>query len=320
MDNGTNKLRQFGEFRLDVEKRVLWHRGEPVDLALKEIELLAVLTENSGQVVTKAELLDRVWRDSFVEESNLSRHVYVLRKAFKDLGENADLIQTVPRRGYRFTAEAREVDAEDIVLEKHTRTRTLIEFQDGTRIGSRRARLLAYASLVVMMAGASAFFASRYLGSPATAPGIKSMAVLPFKTLGTDAHPAHSGAGLADILTTRLSNIKDVKIRPASAVAGLENEDAVGAGRRLQVESVLEGTIYYSGERVRVTARLIRVADASVVWSGEFEKLKRDEMQMQNELALQIVPILNLNLSSGEHDAIVKRYTESPSAYDLYLR
>ncbi|MCA1609109.1 MAG: winged helix-turn-helix domain-containing protein, partial [Acidobacteria bacterium] len=76
MDHGNNDLREFGKFRLDAKKLVLWYKGEPVNLAPKEIELLAVLTETAGEVVTKADLLDKIWRDSFVEESNLSRHVY----------------------------------------------------------------------------------------------------------------------------------------------------------------------------------------------------------------------------------------------------
>ncbi len=126
MVNNHNHLREFGKFRLDAERRVLWFEDKPVNLPLKEIELLCVLTENSGQVVTKDELLNKVWGDSFVEESNLSRHIYVLRKTFKDLGE-ADLIQTVPRRGYRFTGEVHENGNGALIIEKPSSAQTLIE-------------------------------------------------------------------------------------------------------------------------------------------------------------------------------------------------
>jgi len=88
MSSKINGLREFGKFRLDVEKRVLWCENKPVNLPLKEIELLCVLTENGGEVITKDELLEKVWADSFVEESNLSRHIYILRKTFKDFGES----------------------------------------------------------------------------------------------------------------------------------------------------------------------------------------------------------------------------------------
>src|SRR5687768_2020696 len=129
MSNGVNRLREFGRFRLDAEKRVLWCGDSPVNLPLKEIELLCALTRKRGQVVTKDELLNEVWSDSIVEESNLSRHVYTLRKTFRDFGEEGDLIQTVPRRGYRFAGEVREVDNGDsgVYIEKRTVTRTVIE-------------------------------------------------------------------------------------------------------------------------------------------------------------------------------------------------
>ena len=125
---------------------------------------------------------------------------------------------------------------------------------------------------------------------------------------------------MADILTTRLSSIKDLKVRPVSAVAASEGEDAVSAGRRLQVDAVLEGAIYYVNDRVRVTARLVNVGDATVVWSGEFEKLKRDELQLQHDIAFQIVPLIAINLSPGEREALAKKYTENPDAYELYVR
>src|SRR3954469_9707223 len=105
MTNGDNTLREFGRFRLDPKIRVLWYGDHPVNLPLKEIELLSVLTESAGRVVTKDEILDRIWEGSFVEESNLTRHIYLLRKIFKQYGEGDGLIQTVPRRGYRFTGE-----------------------------------------------------------------------------------------------------------------------------------------------------------------------------------------------------------------------
>jgi DNA-binding winged helix-turn-helix (wHTH) protein len=109
MSNQEKRIREFGQFRLDVNKKVLWHNGEPVSLPLKEVELLCVLTDNVGEVITKDEIFNQVWANSFVEESNLSRHIYLLRKTLKDLGEADELIQTVPRRGYRFAGRVREL-------------------------------------------------------------------------------------------------------------------------------------------------------------------------------------------------------------------
>ena len=77
MDNEINNLRSFGKFQLDAEKKVLWFENEPVNLALKEVELLCVLTEHGGEVITKDELMNKVWADSFVEENNLDKCIFV---------------------------------------------------------------------------------------------------------------------------------------------------------------------------------------------------------------------------------------------------
>lgn len=122
-----NELREFGKFRLDAEKKILWHEDEPISLPLKEIELLLVLTE-TNELVTKEEILNRVWHDSFVEESNLSSHIYRLRKMFAKYGESENLIRTVPKRGYRFTGEViRFSAAPELIIEKQTLTQTLVE-------------------------------------------------------------------------------------------------------------------------------------------------------------------------------------------------
>ena len=319
MSSESSDLWQFGDFRLDVRRKVLRHGNVAVAVPLKELEVLSMLVRNRGELVTKEELIDEIWADAYVEESNLTRHVYLLRKTLKDLGAEG-LIENVPRRGYRFTGEAREVEASEIVLEKRTRSRTLIEIQDETRPVRGNARLIAFATIAVLLTGAVVFVAARYVSSERPVGQIRSIAVLPFKTLGADPSASHVGFGIADILTTRLSNLKDVAIRPAGAASRLGDQDAVTVGNRLQVDAVLEGTFYYVGDHVRVTARLIRVSDASVVWSGEFNKLRRDELQLQNELATQIVPVLAVNLSSGEREALGRTYTESPDAYALYIR
>ena len=310
---------QFGEFHLDARCKILRHRQKTIDIPLKEIEVLCMLVQSRGELVTKNELLDGIWGDSFVGESNLSRHIYLLRKTLRSLGAEDGLIDNVPRRGYRFTGEVREVGPDEIVVEKYTRTRTLIEFQNGGRARyPYQARVVAYAGLLVVLAGASVFFGYQFFGNEGP-DKIRSLAVLPFKVEGSGETSPHAGVGLADILTTRLSNVRNIRIRPSGAASGFKDLDAISAGERLQVDAVLEGSIYYFSERVRVIAKLIRVSDMSVIWAGEFEKLKKDEPQLQKDLALQIVPALAVNLSGGEREAIEKEYKLNADAYNYYL-
>ncbi len=322
MDNGISNLREFGKFRLDVGKRVLWYESEPVDLGLKEIELLCVLTEYSGEVVTKTDLLDKVWQDSFVEESNLSRHVYILRKMFKKFGESESLIKTIPRRGYRFTGEIHTVPKAEIIVEKHTFMRTLVEVEEAPRATKTKwanslfLRLATVTTAAIFLA--TGFTLYRYSQATGSATQIKSLAVLPFKTIG-DGDGQH-GIGLTDVLVTRLSNIKEFNLRPTSAVLPFEKVDSLTAGKQLGVESVLEGTIYRTNGSVRVTTRLLKVSDGSALWTGEFVKPVQEEFRLQHEIALRVVDALALNLNGSEQAALNKNYTENSKAYELYVR
>ncbi len=342
MDDKINNLREFGKFRLDAEKRVLWYEDKPVNLALKEIELLCALTENSGEVVTKDELLNKIWQDSFVEESNLSRHIYILRKTFEELGEK-DLIQTIPRRGYRFTDEVREIQNGEIIVERHAVKQTLIEIEDEiqesdeaetqeisaeiyTKNNNRRVfglsvfRAVVVSVLLLLLASVFAVWRYRTQQAKTYLAEIKSIAVLPFRTIDANKENEHHGMGLTDILITRLSNIKELNVRPTSAVFGFQNEDSISAGQKLQVDAVLEGTIYRTGDKVRVTARLLKVSDGNPIWAAQFEKPFGDELRMQDDIAFQVINALSVDLSGKETTALTKRFTESAAAYELYQK
>ena len=108
--------------------------------------------------------------------------------------------------------------------------------------------------------------------------------------------------GIADILITRLSNIRELNVRPTSAIMIFDNfnEDSISAGRKLNVDAVLEGTVFRVRDRVRITARLMNVGNQSAIWATEFEKAAGDELPAQNEIALQLVDALALNLASKD--------------------
>ena len=116
MDNKLNNLREFDKFQIDLEKKILWFEEKRVELSPKAVELLCVLIQNEGEVVSKDDLLEQVWHDSFVEESVLSQNVYLLRKTFKKFGLEDDLIKTVPRRGYYFSKKIENAVDEHITI------------------------------------------------------------------------------------------------------------------------------------------------------------------------------------------------------------
>ncbi len=327
MNNKHNNLREFGNCRLDVENRVLWCAEKPVQLPLKSVELLCLLVERGGEIVTKDEIWRTVWQDVFVEETNLTHNIYLLRKTFKDLGEK-DLIQTVPRRGYRFAGEVRPHSNGELVIEKHTRTQTLIEIQEPfeTRrktefLSLNRYRVaVSLAVLFSVVIGILGFSAYRNNSNAASAGNIQSIAVLPFQMIDSNKDNENQGIGLADVLITRLSNIKEISVRPTSAVLGFDHRDSIEFGRKLKTDAILEGTIYRLGEKVRVTARLVKVSDGRIVWNGQFERLKTDELRIQDEIALQVSSALALNLSGTEKNALTKSFTENADAFELYQK
>src|SRR5688500_5848271 len=108
MGQQNNRSYEFGRFRLNTAERVLLREGELVSLTPKVFDILLTLVENSGQVVSKEDLMKRVWPDTFVEEGNLTQNISLLRKALGETPGGVQFIETVPRRGYRFVAVTSE--------------------------------------------------------------------------------------------------------------------------------------------------------------------------------------------------------------------
>jgi DNA-binding winged helix-turn-helix (wHTH) protein/TolB-like protein/Flp pilus assembly protein TadD len=332
MSSGRKQIREFGKFRLDVEKKVLWFQDEPVSLPLKEIELLCVLTEKGGEVITRDELLEKVWAESFVEESNLSRHIYLLRKTFKDFGEREEWIQTVPRRGYRFTSEVRECETGngECIIEKHSLTQTFIqEIQSGdaqpgtprqTRLPRLRAWVFAGLLLAVVFSGLLYW---RYLKADRGGVSeIKSIAVLPLKPLGDGEEDKALSLGMTDALITRMGSLRSIIVRsvPMSSLTANPAMDAPTTGKALGVEAVLEGSLQRAGRRIRVTLRLFKVRDGMQIWSGYFDETEADIFKLQDAISSQVAQSLSLKLNQQQRDLLAKRYTENVEAYQAYLR
>src|SRR6266478_2809536 len=142
---------EFGQFRIDEGERLLLRQGEPVPLAPKVFDALLALVKNRGHVLGKEMLMQELWPDTFVEESNLKYNISQLRKALGD-GAEERYIETLPRRGYRFTAPVREVGEETATLiEEHSRLHAVIEEEVRGRSSARPAWKLVAASLVILL-------------------------------------------------------------------------------------------------------------------------------------------------------------------------
>jgi DNA-binding winged helix-turn-helix (wHTH) protein/TolB-like protein len=330
-----NKLfYEFGEdFRLDPEKQRLAHGKDLIPLTPKAVEILRVLIERRGQVVERDELMNAVWPDVAVEDGNLSVTISMLRKVLAEHSQDK-FIETFPKRGYKFNGDVREVveNGSAIVVEKQTVARVTIDEDFSLakpnlpKLFSSTRRKVATATVtaatLVLLVGSFIYSSSRSESARTRSLEVRSIAVLPFKLINPTSENTHIGLGLADVLITRLSNIKEINVRPTSAVISFEEtqESSSIIGKRLLVDAVLEGSILRSSDKIRVTTRLVKVVDQSTIWAAQFEKSLKDELQLQDEIALQVIDALSLHLSSKEEKLLTKRYTQNADAFELYQK
>lgn len=349
MLNHPHRLYEFGPFRLNVSERLLTKNEQPVALPPKAFEMLVILIQKHGRLVEKDELLKEVWPDSFVEESSLSRNIYLLRKALDESSDESEYIETVPRYGYRFIADVNEFDngdaasvhrrepdallpieaevpeaeEEESVNEEDFKQKPSLRVANRLWLSKHPYRL---ASLFVLLGVSAVLFGTWMRGArrqqqPGTELVIRSIAVLPFKPLGAEKSNELLGLGMADALIIKLNDLDGIRVLPTSAVfkyMGRE-ADSLAAGRELGVDAVLDGTVQRESERVRVTAQLIRLSDGKTLWSKKFDGQFQSIFALQDSLSEQLAGALSIKMADHERERMTRRFTQSPEAYQAYL-
>jgi DNA-binding winged helix-turn-helix (wHTH) protein/TolB-like protein/Tfp pilus assembly protein PilF len=336
---------EFGPFRLIPDERQLLREGRRVTLPPKAFDTLLILVERSGHIVRKDELIQTVWPDAFVEENNLNQYVSLLRKALGN-GNDADAyIETVRRYGYRFTADVR-VSGEEAHETLHQRTRTRVVVKEETSHEVRHTRVepdatsilghqrlstrrkLAFGILIsgTVLAGvALATLLWRGTGEskqPTATATVRSVAVLPFRSIKAPAEDEYLGLSIADALITRFGQIRQLNVRPTSAVQKYASEarDPLAVGRELKVDAVLDGRFQKSADQIRVTAQLVSVSDGTLLWSGEFDERATSLLAVQDSISEQAAQAMRLQLSAWERERLTKPATANPDAYQAYLK
>jgi TolB-like protein/cytochrome c-type biogenesis protein CcmH/NrfG len=283
-------------------------------------------------VVSKRELIDSVWQDFFVEESNLTHQVYELRKAFKQYGCEDDLIQTVPRRGYRFTGSISEVfpDGDEIVIERHRTSKAFV-----TELPSERpapltlnpapsfpGRNLVVLSGLLVLILLSAAFAAWHFSRRADyveLGDIRSIAVLPIKSL--DGHVDESlEARLTDSLITKLASLGTLTVRPTSSVMRLRDapDDPIAMGRTLEVDTVLTGRTQSENGRVRLNLQLLSVSTGEQIWAAQLDGESTGMLAFQDAIANRM--LASLNLSADQAAALEKQPTANSEAFEEFTK
>ena len=322
MTPGDREIYGFGPFRLDVADRRLSRDGVDLPVPPKLFDTLALLVRARGRLVEKEAFMRDVWPDTFVTDVTLAHNISALRKLLGN-GEATPYIETVPKKGYRFTTTVELVgeQEESPAPVEHPADPAVPAVRRVTATLSR----LALAAAVLVIGGAGVWLASMrtpLVSALPDGPAIGSLAVLPFQSLGTTELDRVLELGLADSLITRLSRVPELNVRPLSAVRPLAGSavDSADAGRRLRVDAVLEGHVQRDGDVVRVTTRLVRVNDNTVIWSGTFEDRAGSVFALQDAMAAQVTTALAPRLSSEARARVTESGTVSAAAQQAYLK
>jgi DNA-binding winged helix-turn-helix (wHTH) protein/TolB-like protein/Tfp pilus assembly protein PilF len=327
VEDAARPVFEFGDFRLDASGRTLSRAGEPVRLTPRILDTLLYLVERRGTILSKDELLAALWPDTIVEENNLGQAISKLRQTLGEAPGDNKYIATVSGRGYRFVAPVTVLaPGPDGAASSHV-TPTPVpdtpkprEREGGPRQLSRR---VALAAVILVGAGlAGLYVRSSPEGSAGDPRPLRTLAVLPFRPLVSETRDEALEFGVAESLIGKLGRIEALNVRPLSAVRRFHasSQDPVAAGRELGVEAVLDGHIQRLNDQIRVTVRLVRIADGRQLWAGQYDEQLTSIFDIQDAISERVTRELALRLSPQDAQRVARRDTRNPAAYDLYLK
>lgn len=331
----------FGGFRLDVREKALYSDGRRVILAPKAFDTLLALVERHGRVVAKEDLLQRVWPDAFVEENNLAQNISHLRRVLGEGVGGARFIETLPKRGCSFVADVREVVEEEprsrpaelagaealtsgvtSAIAEHRRPGHLI--WAGALLAAIVGALLASPSIRDRVAAFGE--EPRPAAVPADPdPAARRIAVLPFANLGSP-DDDYVAAGVTEDIHSRLASLSGLALRSSATIAAYDRrgKDVHRIGADLDVDYLIEGSVRWerpaSSELVRISSRLIRVADDTTIWGQQYDASPASLASVQSDIAYRIADALRVALDARERRAVGAPTTTDADAYLAYLR
>ena len=300
------RIYSFGGFTLDTGRGTLARDGEEVELRPQSFEVLRILVDRSGQLVTREELQQAVWGHKVVTDDSLSHCLTDIRKALSD--DERQMIRTVPRRGFILEAAVTEQTMPDPVHERTARTPFV------------RGLVMAGAASVVVALVAFLFFADDEPLDDA-APEDKTIAVLPFLNLSDEPSQVYFSDGLTEEILNSLAKTPDLLVtaRTSSFAYRDSKEDVPTIAAALGVKHILEGSVRRTADRVRVTAQLIRARDGFHLWSDTFDSTSTDIIAIHEEIAIAIANALETVMDPDELARMIRVGTRSVPAYEAYL-
>jgi TolB-like protein/DNA-binding winged helix-turn-helix (wHTH) protein/Flp pilus assembly protein TadD len=323
----------FRDFELDVRAYALRRNGRPVRIERQPMDLLLLLVERRGQLVLRSEIVDRLWgKDVFVDvETGVHTAIRKVRQALHDSPDAPTFVETVSGKGYRFIATVTVPGAPDAAVglakaqPAAAAAHAAIEVEPPAppRAAFLGRRGFAFCLVAVGLLIGILIWArtSRDAGPRASR---LTLAVLPFTNLSGDPSREYVAEGLAEDTATSLGQIDPEQMEVVAGSSTMRYKGSMKSageiGRELAADYIVESSLRVEDNRLRVTATLVRVRDQVQVWSQSYDREPTSVLSLQRELSAAIAEQIRLRLSASRLESLARRQTQSPDAYDLYLR
>lgn len=330
----------FGEgFELDLRPRRLRRGSRVLKLERIPLEILVLLLERCGDIVTREEIVARVWgKDVFLDTDNSIRGaIRKIRQALKDNPEQPRFIQTVTGQGYRFIApivsppqdnlaavpispSATSVPEEPKELEEMLPARA--EGRYGRLFGVKSRWLVLGLASGLALALALAFVIPKDRPADAKVPKIRSLAVLPLKNLSGDPSQQYFADAMTEEVIGRLAAIHDLRVISHTSVMQFQDpkETVPEISRKLGVDAIVEGSVIRDGNRIRVHAQLIRAANDEHFWSETYDREIGDVLTIESDVAQSIAEKVRVTVTGQEQARLAAKRKVSPDAYESFLK
>lgn len=328
MPSGNKSSFEFGAFFLNARTRLLLREGQLIPVAPKTMDMLLLLVQRRGEVVEKDELIAKLWPDVSVDENSLSQQVFILRKI---LGSENDghYIETVPRRGYRFSATVTEIPEKRAFEEKRDASQVPASSPEETALAQpaertrNRWRYVALAALLIALGGMLAYRSvSQKPHSANASQPIRSIVVLPLANLSQDASQDYVAEGLSEELISDLARLGSLRvISRTSAMQYRGTRKTIRQiGRELNVDAVIEGAFISSNGHIRVTAQMIDARTDAHIWGETYERDAQDLLPLEAGLAQDIAEQVRVQLTAEQTASLRHRAAIDAVAYEAYLK
>ena len=307
---------RFATFEADLRAGELRKGGLKLKLGGQPFQVLTVLLERPGEVVTREELHKRLWPDAFVDvDHNLNTAINKIREALGDTAENPRFVETLARRGYRFIGAVNGAEQARVAKAKPTRRSRSLIFPPA--VG-----LLAVFGITAVLLGVNLHgWRGRLFAGPAR-PQIRALAVLPLANLSGDAEQEYFADGMTEALITELGKISVPRVISRQSIMQYKGskKPLSEIARELNVDAVLEGTVERSGDRVRVIVRMDQVSPEGQLWSNQYNRDTRDLLRLQDEIARAVTDEVQIKLKPQQRARLASSRPVDPGAQDDYFR